>query len=126
MSHTIVLAQILGLVITISGLSLLTNKKTLAALVGEITHDKGFLWVYGFAALILGAVLIALNNLWGSGLESLVSVIGWLALLKGIMILIFPKSTASFYRKLNKEGFFALGGLVAFLVGLVLLYKGFL
>ncbi len=126
MSHTIVLAQVLGIVITVVGLSLLVNKKTFAALMVEVTHDKGFLWIYGLSALIFGAVLVSMNNLWGSGLESLVSVIGWLALLKGIYILVFPKSASSFYRKMNKEGLFAFAGILAFVIGIVLLYKGFM
>ena len=50
-------------------------------------------------ALTMGAVLVVIHNIWGSRLQMLISLIGWLTLLKGAFILILPNSTVALYKK---------------------------
>lgn len=126
MNPPIILAQVLGIIFTVSGLSLFINKKVVNSVVEGITQNQGLLWLYGFVVLAMGAVIIGLNNFWTSGLRLLITVIGWLAVLKGVFILILPNSAVSFYRKLNTGSLPLVGGVVAFILGLLLLYKGFM
>jgi len=127
MNSTVILAQILGILFAVLGISVVINKKNLARAIEEIIQNQGFLWFFGFIMLTMGAVLIALNNAWGPGLVRLfITIVGWLSLLKGAFILIFPSSTVSLYRKVNKGGILLLGGLIVFVIGLLLLYKGFI
>jgi hypothetical protein len=127
MNITIVLTQILGIVFTIFGLSIFTNKKGIMALMEEITKNQSFLWLVGFIVLIMGAVMVALNTVWNSGLlRLLVTIIGWLTLIKGIFILILPDVATSLYKKFNKESIFTVCGFVILILGLILTYRGFI
>lgn len=127
MDLIIVLAQILGIILTVVGISVVINKNNVSRAIDELTRNQGFLWFFGFIAVVIGAVLIALNNIWNSGLLKLfVTIVGWLSLVKGAFILIFPSSAGSFYKKCNKASTLYFGGLVAFVVGLLLLYRGFM
>lgn len=121
MNTTIIFAQILGIVFTVVGLSMLLSTTGTIALVEETIENKGLLWLWGFIALLVGAIVIGFNNLWNPGLQLFVTLIGWAALLKGIVILVFPKSTILFYKKLNKKSLFISTGCVALIIGLLLL-----
>jgi hypothetical protein len=124
MEITIVLAQILGIMFVVLGLSMLFQKKETILVMEEMIQNKTFMWMGGFLALIMGAVIVALNNVWTSGLPLFVTIIGWLSLIKGAFLLIFPGVTIYFYRKVNKGGIFVFAGLIAFVLGLILLlYK---
>jgi hypothetical protein len=89
----------------------------------ELTQSKVVMWLGGLVALIVGAVFVVLNgNAWTSGLSLLVAVIGWLALLKGIFLILFPKTAGSFYKKVNKSGVYTWGGLIVLILGLILIF----
>jgi hypothetical protein len=121
MNTSIVLAQIMGIVFTALGLSIIFNKKWMLLVVEEITKSQGLIWLAGFMTLTLGAVVVVLNNVWTSGLPLLVTILGWLTLIKGAYILIFPNSTLAYYKKMNKGNIFFWGGVVVFILGLALL-----
>jgi len=123
---SVVIAQALGIIFTVIGISMITKRKNAAAAIEEMTRNQGSLWLWGLGALIIGAVLIVSNNAWDSGLQSLITIIGLLALIKGAFIIIFTDFAVSFYRKLNNDGILIFGGAVVFILGLLLLYKGFM
>ena len=112
----------MGITFTVMGLSLFFNKKISVALIEEVTKNGAILWTLGFITLTLGAVLVVFNNVWTSGLELFVTIIGWMTLLKGIFIMVFPNTTISMYKKYKDGSLLALGGAVVFVLGLILLY----
>jgi uncharacterized membrane protein len=124
MNITHVLAQMLGIIFLIVGLSAVVNKKLVTMVVEEITRNQGLWWISGFITLMMGAVLVVLNNVWSSGLQLFITIISWLALIKGTFILVFPNSSVSFYRKLGRGNAFLFSGIIGIIVGLILLYKG--
>jgi hypothetical protein len=120
MDISIVLAQIFGIVFIGLGLSMIFNKKWTAVAVEEMTKNQGVLWLAGLITLTMGAVVVVLNNLWTSGLPLFVTILGWLMLFKGVFIMIFPNSTVSYYKKMNKGNIFVWGGVIVFILGLIL------
>jgi hypothetical protein len=119
MDTSVILAQILGIVFVVMGLSMLCNKKGLAKVIEDMLLNKGLMWLAGFMALAMGAIMIAFNNIWTSGLPLFITILGWLALIKGILILVFPGFSISFYRKMNKGNIFVWAGVIVFILGLV-------
>jgi uncharacterized protein YjeT (DUF2065 family) len=124
--NLILTSRILGIVLTVSGLSILFNKKGVRSLIEGTTQSQGLLWLFGFFALVMGSVLVVLNNVWGSGLQLLVTIIGWLTLIKGAFILLFPTTAISLSQKWDKSGLSVFSGLAALVLGLILLYAGFI
>ena len=72
--------------------------------------------MWGFFTLVFSAALIALGNR-----SFLITLLGWLGLIKGTYILIFPNSTISIYKKFNKDGILVFGGILAIILGLLFL-----
>ncbi len=126
METSIIIAQILGITFTVLGLSLFINKKISTSLLEDATKNASIMWLFGFVSLMMGAVIVVFNNIWNPGLELFITILGWLALLKGIAILVFPNSLSSFYKRYNKSDMLAFAGVIVLILGLILLYNGFM
>ncbi len=122
MDFSIVIAQVLGIFFVIAGISMVANGKTTAVAVEESVQSKGILFTWGILALSVGAVIVVFNNAWTTSLALFVTIVGWLALIKGTFILVLPGVAASFYKKCAKSGVFVFSGIIAVVLGLVLLY----
>ncbi|MFI5499169.1 hypothetical protein ACIA5E_08890 [Nocardia asteroides] len=55
-----------------------------------VVQDRGFGIMYGFVSIFLGLASVLVHNLWGWNWHTVVTVIAWLALLKGIYIIVWP------------------------------------
>ena len=54
-------------------------------------ENRAFSLSYGLLSLILGLMSVALFNDWPVSWQAVVSLFGWLALLKGILVLAWPE-----------------------------------
>lgn len=126
MDISIVLAQIWGITFVVLGLSMLLNKKWTAVAIEEMFQNQGVIWQAGFICLVMGLVLVALNNVWTFGLPLFITILGWLTVIKGAVILLFPGLSGAYYKKMNTGNIFVWGGLAMLILGLVLLYNGFM
>jgi drug/metabolite transporter (DMT)-like permease len=122
MGNTNVIAQVLGIFFVVVGISIVANGKATAGAVEESVQSKGMMFMWGVLALLIGAVIVVFSNVWTSGLALLVTILGWLALVKGTFILLLPGAAASLYKKYGKSGLLVVAGVVIVVLGLVLLY----
>jgi drug/metabolite transporter (DMT)-like permease len=122
MDFSIVIAQVLGIFFVIVGISMVANGKATAAAVEESVQNKGTMFMWGILALLIGAVIVVFNDVWTSGLTLLVTILGWLALIKGTFILLLPGPAAALYKKCGKSGLLVVAGVVIVVLGLILLY----
>ncbi|MEJ0021853.1 MAG: hypothetical protein WDN47_04770 [Candidatus Doudnabacteria bacterium] len=125
MDSTIVLARIVGIMSLLVGLSFM-NKSYITAIVDDIVNSKGLLWFVGFVMAILGALMLAGYSTWSFHWPVLITIWGWLALIKGTVIMLFPTSWLSWYRKVKSSGIMMVTGVVPIIFGIILLYKGFM
>ncbi|RWQ73106.1 hypothetical protein PY144_08645 [Bacillus cereus] len=56
-----------------------------------VVEDRGFGIIYGFLSIFLGLGTVILHNVWGFNWQGFLTVIAWLALLKGIYIIAYPE-----------------------------------
>lgn len=123
METTLVLAKISGLMCLLIGLSVL-NKNFMTTIVDEVLNNKALFWFIGFVAALIGSIVLAFYSTWSAHWPVLLTIVGWLALLKGIAIMLFPGyMNHSVYRKFKASGIIMFSGVIAMLVGIILLYK---
>ncbi len=122
MDISFVIAEALGMFFVVMGAAMVVNGKEAAAVIEEAAQNKGFLWMWGLCALVIGSVIVALNNLWTSGLPLVVTMLGWLAFLKGTFILVFPASASRWCRRFAHGSLVMFAGVVALVIGFALLY----
>jgi hypothetical protein len=125
MDMTIVLAKALGIIFVVMGISIISNKKSISGVLADLEEDPGFLWIAGLMALLIGAFMVAVHNTWGSGFQTVISLIGWLSIIKGTVMLVIPDASMSIYKKVAGNMALTLSGYAVLIIGLVLLYEGF-
>lgn len=123
MNTVAILAEIIGSVFVLSGLVCL-NKKSITAAMSGLESNKGLTLIVGLMTFLMGAVVVALDNTWNSGWQIVIPIIGWLIILKGLFITLFPNTSTSFYGKVASTTLVMVAGVVAVLIGLVLFYLG--
>ena len=69
--------------------------------------------------------MVTAHNAWSTFPEILVSLYGWIALVKGAMLLTFPDMHRQFIKKVNNDEFLNFTGLFYVLLGAYVLYTAF-
>jgi len=100
MDLTYFLAQFFGLMFIILSVAMFLNKSTMLQVFNDFGNNKVVLFITGFLTLILGLAMVLSHNLWSDGtLAFVITLLGWLTLLKGIIFLFLPKGG---YEKIYK------------------------
>lgn len=91
MEISIFLAQFWGWLLVILCLIFLLRKKVLSEELFRLVEDKGFALFSGYLALIVGLVTVILHNVWVADWRVVITIFGWISLIKGIMRIGFPE-----------------------------------
>lgn len=105
---TVFLGRLLGCyLIAISLATLVSRRRTLATL-DEMARSGPWMLFSGMAATAAGLAVVLAHNVWtGGALAIAVTLVGWMALLKGLALLLVPPSTlASAYKAAGYERYF--------------------
>jgi hypothetical protein len=105
------------------GISVL-NKPYFNAVMADFVSSKGLLWITGFITFVIGMVIVALHNVWSADWRLLVTVLGWLTVLKGAVIMLFPSSMNLLYRNFLSKQLLTYSGIYALVLGALLLFLG--
>ncbi|MEN1936098.1 hypothetical protein AAIE21_10880 [Paenibacillus sp. 102] len=76
--------------VIVSGI-LFVRPSVLRELKRLVVEDRGFGIMYGFLSIFLGLGTVILHNVWALNWQGLITLIAWLALLKGIYIIGYPE-----------------------------------
>lgn len=122
MDLSVLLAQVIGAVYLAVGLGMLLDGGYYKKAFPAMLKDPGAMYIGGFMALVAGFFMATYHNVW-EGWPILVTLIGWLALLKGLLLLIFPKGMLDWSAKMMKH--VSKFSFVVIALGLVFSYFGF-
>ena len=125
--RTAFLSKLIGLYSIVVSLSMVTHKQATVEMMQELIHNPPLLFVCGVMAVGAGLAMILVHNIWSGGaLPVIVTLIGWLSLLKGLLLLfLWPEAASRFFLAgLHYEQFFYLYAAISFLLGIYLTYGG--
>jgi len=127
MELSIFLAKAIGLYYVIVSLGMILNGARIKGLLMEIMKNQGLLFVTGFFALIIGILLVTSHNIWVADWRVLITLMGWGALMKGVIRVTLPQFMIETSKKWiqNPISYYITMGIV-FLIGLFLLYHGYI
>jgi hypothetical protein len=117
------LAVLMGSALVVTGITLF-NKSYFSAVMTDLANSKGLLWVTGFITFVMGMVIVALYNVWSADWRVLVTLLGWLTVIKGAVIMLFPSSMMLLYRRFLSNQTFTYSGIYALVLGGLLLFLG--
>ena len=125
MEFSILVAKIIGIIYLSFGIGLLLNSKYYQKVFRKILNDSSYIILGGIIAIIIGVIIINEHNIWISNWTVIITIIGWVALIKGILLLAFPKFTNVFEKLLSNKKRLPLLGVFAVIFGLLFIYFGF-
>jgi len=126
--RTIFLSKLLGLYCLVVGLAMLVHSHATLDMIKTIVHDAPAMYVAGIMALAMGLAMVLGHNVWCGGvLPVVVTVIGWLALIKGLFILFLPAGwvEACYLGCGHQVAFLYLKAAISLILGVYLTYGGF-
>ena len=91
MELSVVIARILALTYLGAGIAALTGRIKFAQMVEEFERSSALTYVTGFFTLVCGVLLVSYHSIWDGSWRVLISIVGWLSLLKGFLLISFPQ-----------------------------------
>jgi hypothetical protein len=104
---------------------MVTHKQATVEAVTALVHNPPVLFVVGVIAVTAGLALILGHNVWSGGaLPVIVTLVGWVALTKGLLILFLSPEAASefFLGRLRYEELYYWYTAASLLLGIYLIY----
>jgi hypothetical protein len=102
---SILIARILSVVYLSAALGALVSPGHYRRISDDIFNNAGLSYLAGFVAVIIGFLIIHYHNFWVGNWTVLITIVGWLALIKGILIIAVPQ----FVHRLSEMIFTGLG-----------------
>lgn len=118
--------QVFSLVYLAIGIGITVNPAFYRKMFADFIENSAILYLGGIMALVVGFLIVAFHNTWVMDLSVIITIIGWMALIKGIVILILPKAMISLSKSIiSSPKFMKIEGYIAIIAGLGLSYLGF-
>ena len=117
MQPAVFIARLIGPAFLAVALGILANGPFYAALIREAVHSPTLIYFSGLMSLLPGLAILNVHRSW-SGWPVIVTIIGWLMVIGGIIRLVLPATTATLAADLYSKP------LVLLIVAIVVLVVG--
>ena len=120
------IAQIIGLLFSIDAVGVLINTAIYRRMVEEFTESPALRYLGGMLALFFGLFILNFNNAWTADWTVIITIIGWLSVVKGVLLIVFPNVYLQFTNWMRMgDAMMRYMGIIYLLLGLFLTFKGF-
>jgi hypothetical protein len=126
--RTLFLSRLIGLYCIVIALSMMTRRQGTVETVTALLQNPSMMLIVGTITLAAGLALVLAHNIWSGGaLVVVVTLVGWMTLIKSLSFLFLsPEVEAGFFlRQLHYQELFYLYGAISLVLGIYLTYGGF-
>ena len=127
--RTIFLSKLIGLYCILAALSMMAHRQTTVETVTALLQSASLMFILGLITLTAGLAMVLGHNIWSGGaLAVIVTLVGWITLIKGLLFLFLPlgMEVDVFLRQLHYQQLFYLYGTISLVLGVYLTYGGFM
>ena len=125
MEYSIFIAKIIAVIYLSFGIGLLFSGNYYQKVFIKLLNDATYLIFGGIMAIIIGFLIIKNHNIWTKNWTVLITIIGWAALIKGVLLLAFPSFTKFFRPLFNNGNLTKISAPLVIIFGLIFAYFGF-
>ena len=93
------LAKLIGPVALAIGVGLIANAAAYRRLADEFLRSTALIYLSGLLALSAGLAIVLSHNVWTADWRVLITVLGWLAVLAGVVRIVLPQGTEAIGRR---------------------------
>jgi len=123
---TAFLAKVIGPYCMIVSAAFLLHREDYQKVVEGFLNNEGVKYLGAFLALLIGLLIVNTHNVWEASWVVLITLIGWISIIKGIWLLMFPNNVRRFMEAYQKDSTFLKVQLCwTFILGVFLTYKGY-
>lgn len=123
--RTRMFARVLGPFFTIVAVTVALRAPDMRALLTEFTASQVWPWVTGAFILAGGIAIVAFHQFWRGAAAVIVSILGWLMVVRGVLLLAFPDVFASLANRMSGgTGVWTIAYIVMAVIGIYLTYVG--
>ena len=95
-SRTVFLGKLLGLYLIIISVTMFAHTQATVEIMKAIIQDHPLLFMSGLMGVIAGLAIVLCHNVWSGGaLPIMVTLFGWVSLIKGFLLLVLSPETES-------------------------------
>lgn len=91
MEPSILIAKIIAVVYLSASLGGFFSRHYYRRLAEDMYKNAALTYMMGFVTVIVGSLIVLHHNLWLGDWRVLITMVGWLALIKGVSIIAFPQ-----------------------------------
>jgi len=127
-TRTIYLSKLFGLYFILVALPMMIHKQAVVDMVTALFRDPAMMFMLGLLTLVAGLAMVLAHNIWSGGaLPVVVTIVGWLALIKGVMFLLLFSADASelYLGTFHYSQLFYLYMAICLVLGIYLTWGGF-
>ncbi len=127
MQLTHFLAQFLGLYCIIVAAVMFVRKQAMLEIVMSLIQNRPLLFLVEILGLITGLAMVLGHNVWSKGpLAFVVTLVGWVALVRSTVLLFLPPDAIGrFLKAIRYEQNYYVFAAITLILGLYLTYAGF-
>ncbi|MEP1032243.1 hypothetical protein [Ekhidna sp.] len=90
MELSIFIARVLGVMYLSVGIGLFLFREAYMLAFRKLVDSPGSALLGGFMAVVGGMAMVTYHNLWVNDWRVIITIIGWIALIKGILLMLAP------------------------------------
>lgn len=124
MDISVLLAKIWGIALIILASAYIVNQKEYTKKLSSFAKSP-LLFFTGIFAILLGVIHVVIHNVWTSDWRLLITLLGWIMLLKGIVRLFFPGFVVTFLKKRSFQPWYIPVVVFLLMIGVYLMFIGF-
>ena len=126
MAYSKLIARLVRPVLAAIGIAMLVNHTRFSAIIGQLAHDPGLTFLSGILSLLGGIAIVRVHNVWTGGWQVILTVLGWLAIVGGLVRIWLPHIAATIAATFaGSSSALLVGGLVVLVLGAFLTYASF-
>jgi hypothetical protein len=118
---SIYLARLLGPLMVVAGIGMLTNGALFRPIAEEFLRSLALIYLTGLIAMVGGTAIVLAHNVWAWHWSVIITIIGWLAVIGGIVRIVAPQTVASIgMGMIGKPALVPVYGVVTIVLGAIL------
>jgi hypothetical protein len=126
MTNAELIAGFAGPLLIAVAAALLINRRTVAGLITGTLNGPEFIFFSGIFTLLAGLAIVRAHNVWAAEWTVLVTVLGWLCIVGGLIRIIWPERVTTLRAALMRnENSVTAWALVSLVLGAFLTAKGY-
>ena len=124
-NRTKFLSRLIGLYCLLVSLIMMSQKHAMVRIEKTFVGNPAMLFILGIFILVAGLAMVVGHNRWSGGVLTVsITVLGWIALIKGLLLTI-PDAAAILWGSLEYERLYYMYVAIAFIFGVGLTSGGF-